>query len=309
MIEQGLKSFRRATGFASRTIRNRYKKAYQRLNYHALSAKPLFIVGCQRSGTNMVTKVLDKSPLVTLYNEDNETAFCNFRIRSEQTIRQLVDEANCQWVVFKPLCDSQHIDTFLRTHQDAKALWIFRDYRDSTNSAAKHWGRGQIALIRNLATREDWDHWLVERLPGERRDAMKKLYDERISPHTAAAIKWYLRNEIFFDNQLENQTERVLLCRYESLVQEPDLYLAQLFRFLDLPLESSYYQHVYKSSVGKRQFPDIDRTVQELCNSMLERLEYAFAENQRVHTIVRNRPFLSASAITPISSAKSSRAS
>ena len=276
MLEDSLRQVKRVNGFLSRQAKRTVKSINQKLTYAGPGAKPVFIVGCQRSGTNMVMRVLDRSLNVKSYNEDNRQAFDNYRLKQDDVIHQLVEKANSDWVAFKPLCDSQNIDRLLERYPDAKALWIYRDYRDSTNSAAKHWSRGQIALIKLLATNEDWEHWLVERLSDDRRQLVTSLYDHKISIHEAASLKWFIRNEIYFDYDLAKLPERVKLVRYESLVNDPVVEFGSLFKFLDIEFDPDFVADVFNSSIRKSEFPRIDTRISELCSELLQRLEHEF---------------------------------
>jgi hypothetical protein len=255
-------------------IRNsRRKRAYQALTNSGRTPTPLFVVGCQRSGTNMLHSVLDKSVDTLIYNEDNRRAFRNYRIKPLKERMGLLDQARCSWVVFKPLCDSQNIDRLLADHSDGKAIWMFRSYQDVANSAVRKWDGLQRSLIRDLATSEKCSHWLAERVGEERRQLVKHLYRDDISVHSAAALKWYLRNEIYFDYELDRNPDRILLLKYDDLVLDPAKAFARVFGFLEIQIETQYVNHVFRTSIRKDPFPEIDPKIEYLCDEMMERLD------------------------------------
>jgi hypothetical protein len=90
------------------------------------SNTPVFVVGCQRSGTTMLLNVLERSPLCRVYHEGDETVFSNYHLKEDAAIQKQVCKSLQQIVVFKPLNDLQHTDLLLETFPNAKAIWIFR---------------------------------------------------------------------------------------------------------------------------------------------------------------------------------------
>lgn len=204
-----------------RATKRGLKYANQRRRMNSRQALPFFICGCQRSGTNMLLDVLDRSPDTWVYNEDHRAAFDNYRIKAFGIRQTLLSKAGCSFVVFKCLADSQNADQLLKEHPGSKAIWIYRGYQDVANSAVRKWGQGQKSLIRLLVSEEGWRHWLVEGTPSDRRELVRQLYSDETSPHTAAALKWYLRNVIYLDHRLEHHDEQVRLVRYERLVSNP----------------------------------------------------------------------------------------
>src|SRR5512145_781212 len=117
----------------------------------------------------MLLEVLGKSLDTWIYSANNPRAFSNRRIKPVTDRRRLLERARCQWVVFKPLSDSQNIDRLLADHPEAKAIWIFRQYQDVANSAVRSWGPWQLAHIRRIAQNPEWRHWMVERMSDSRR--------------------------------------------------------------------------------------------------------------------------------------------
>ena len=66
----------------------------------------MFVVGLQRSGTNMLVRGLEASPEFEVHNEDDTKAFRRFRLKSNDQIRALVTRSGHSYILFKPLCDS-----------------------------------------------------------------------------------------------------------------------------------------------------------------------------------------------------------
>lgn len=266
LLSRAIKKVQRFKGRA-------FKHASQALSASHKEARPLFIVGAQRSGTNMLLNVLDKSLETRTYNEDHPAAFEKYRLKDRQVRDRILRKASCAWGVFKPLCDTQHLDQLLADHQDGKALWILRDYRDVANSASVKWGHAQRHIIQHIAEKDDqWTRWYCERMSPERRSKVRTLYHADMTEHTAAALKWYLRNILFFDLQLQHRSDDVLLLRYENLVQHPASF-QQIFDFLEIPYSPSYTRDVFEDAVGKNKAPQIESAVEALCEDLLRQFE------------------------------------
>ena len=128
------------------------KSFHQRWTYRrSIETVPIFLCGSQRSGTNMIMRVLDNSPDAWIYNEDDPAAFDKFRLKSFEQRQKLLNKAHCPIVVFKPLADSQNLDRIMAEHPDGKVIWSFRSFYDVANSAVTRWGGGFPGVIKRVA--------------------------------------------------------------------------------------------------------------------------------------------------------------
>ena len=267
----------RAIPKLQRETRATVKSLRQRIAYRGEAKTAAFIFGCQRSGTNMLIEVLEQSPLTRMYQEDNQAAFVKNRIKPIEVQRDLVERAACPLILFKPIADSQHADQLLDAHADAKALWIYRDVDATSASAVAKWGHTQISLIRQLCTDTlPPHHWLSENLSAERRAWACDLFRSmpNISAHEAAAIKWALRNAIYFDLGLDKQAERVMLVKYEDLARDPAHYFPPVFDFLGISFDPAYISGV-RSSAPKSP-PPMESRLRGACDAMTAQLDQVY---------------------------------
>jgi hypothetical protein len=274
----------RAWGRAQRTTRRATKYAGQLGTGRRGQAAPLFVLGCQRSGTNMLLAALEASPETWTYNEDNPRAFRRFRLRDPQRIASLTERARCRVVVFKALCDSQHADRLLERFPEAKVIWLLRGYSPVVDSAVRKWGDGQLRLVRRIAGDAPFDHWLAERLPDHRRELVRELVARDLSLHSAAALKWYLRNELYFDRELDRRVDRALLVRYEDVVADRVGRLSEVFELAGLRFDPAFAEGVSEDRRGPE--PGLDPRVRELCDDLSARLAGALRE-QRTRSAAR----------------------
>lgn len=253
----------------------RRKAAYRRKVGPPASKTPVFVVGSQRSGTDMAIKALDRSLEVDRFDEYDDRAFADTRIKDLATRRRLIADSSAGFVVFKPVSDSHRVTELLAEHPDGKVIWLYRRYQDVANSAVERWGdRTREWLVDLLAGGGNWGtrQWNAEKITAECLAEVRRVCPQDPSPHEAAALFWYMRNRTFFEQQLDNSLS-VLLVRYEDAVTRSQEEFARICRFLGIDSSLEMTDKVFSSSVGKREFPAIARPIEDLCVAMLERLD------------------------------------
>ena len=79
------------------------KHAAQAIRYgrRGVGKPALFVGGVQRSGTEMMMAVLERSPETRGYHESDPRAFCEYQMRDLAVIRELVDPTHAPVVVLK----------------------------------------------------------------------------------------------------------------------------------------------------------------------------------------------------------------
>jgi hypothetical protein len=98
-----------------------------------------------------------------------------------------------------------------------------------------------------------------------------------MSWQTAGALKWYVRNAIYFDYGLDRRPEAVKLVRYEDFVHEPLEQCKTIFDFLGLSFNPAYAADIFDGSIRKEDFPPIDPRVEQLCEEMMNKLSRTLA--------------------------------
>lgn len=239
------------------------------------SAVAVFVVGVQRSGTNMLVRGLEQAPEVEVHNENDRRAFTRFRLRDDERIAQLVRDSRQAYVLFKPLCDTHRVGEMLdglRVPRQPLAVWAYRDVDDRARSALAKFGDANLQALRRIAADDDEHLWQGKGLSDDSRALVASLDPASMSPETAAALFWYLRNEMFFAHCLEARDD-VLLSSYDALVAEPEAATRTLCDFLGFPWRPSVAAHVERRAVRDRTPLDIDPRVRRLCNELRDRLD------------------------------------
>jgi hypothetical protein len=102
------------------------------------------------------------------------------------------------------------------------------------------------------------------------RELLAALYRPEASEAEGAAIMWFYRNALFFE-QLLSADARVRLTFYEDLVREPVREVAAIYEFLGLPFSAAIAGRIHAGSVKHRTPADISPAVTALCDELLAR--------------------------------------
>lgn len=253
------------------------KRAHRAGRGRAEPARAGFVVGCQRSGTDMVLWALDKSLDVDRFDENHRAAFVDCRIKDGEVRRRLVEASQAKRVLFKPVCDSHRVGEMLAEHVGARAVWVYRDFRDVANSAVRRWGQMNLDWVQALAQgRGDWGRrqWNRELITPQRQQQIDSFCQDGLTPHGAAAIYWYLSNGSFFDQGLE-QADGVTMAKYEALVTQPDIEFQRLCEFFEVGYGDQMVEGIFSSSVRKTKDLPIGPGIDQACRQLLERLDGA----------------------------------
>jgi hypothetical protein len=268
-----------ATGNDAKSLSQRIKRklwiASKSLRQH-LSPKAVqqhvFVAGMQRSGTNLLMDVLDASHATQVFHETDPRAFRNYEMRDRDVIRQLARTCPAPVFVVKALCELDRITPLMQDFVPAKTLWVVRDWRDSVNSAVKSFGNF-VPQWDRLAHGNGTDGWRGRGMSGATRDLLRALYRHDAGEAEGAAIMWYYRNVLFFEQALE-QDPRVRLVFYEDMVRDPMRQGAAVYDFLGLSgFNADIASRIHAASVGRRAPPEIAHAVAGLCDTLHTRFQ------------------------------------
>ncbi|MEW2429650.1 hypothetical protein AB0877_16695 [Micromonospora sp. NPDC047644] len=246
------------------------------------SAMPVYLVGLQRSGTNMLVRGLDAAGEVEVRNENDSTLFHRFHLRPDAVLTAAIQRSRHAYVLVKPLCESHRVDELLALPglTPGRALWVYRDVDDRARSEVAKFGDANLRALSAIADGSIGRRWQGQRLDADTVELIRAHDPQRMDPHSGAALFWYVRNSLFFQLGLDQRAD-VLLCRYDSLVAEPAAQLRRLCAFLDFTYHPRLHAHIApRASHGPahhRRLP-IDRRVRARCDELTDRLDRAAAD-------------------------------
>jgi len=269
-----LKSRARSRGFKI------FKTIYQNhLAERSKKKRILIILGCQRSGTSMMMKIFDNDIHTKVYGEFSELSATHsdpIRLAPYPQVFETINNTRAVAIVMKPLVESQNAVNLLNYFASSNALWMFRHYKDVVSSGFIHWGsqngiKNLFSIIRN-----DQSNWRSQGVSRKTRNLIARYYSRDMSPYDAEVLFWYMRNILFFEQDLHNDP-RVLMCKYEDLVGSPlqtvkSIYAFAGFKFPDKNISSM----VHSNSVQKGKQVELSPAIDELCSDLWIKLNNTY---------------------------------
>jgi hypothetical protein len=243
------------------------------------SAVPVFLVGLQRSGTNMVVRGLEASPEFEVHNENDRRAFERFQLRPLPAIRDIVSASRHAYVLFKPLCDSHRTPELLELGAGGpgRAIWAYRSVDGRVASSLAKFGPSNLRALAEIATGRAGDTWQAQGLSAENRALVEGFDYTTMTPASAAALFWYVRNSLFFDLELDRRPD-VTLVSYDRFVADPAVTMQGLCRFLAVEWNPALVAHVETRPGAHRPPYDFDPIVREHCTQLQQRLDAVVAQ-------------------------------
>ncbi|HEX3219141.1 MAG TPA: sulfotransferase [Candidatus Limnocylindria bacterium] len=255
----------------ARDLRQIGKRIRNRLKHPSgTTTTPLFVFGCQRSGTTLLLDLLDQSPQTLVFYEEDRNVMDAYRLRSTRVIDRTLAGSRAPFLVFKPLTESQHAARLLAHYGEGRGIWMFRDYRAVAASAAAHWPglhRRWVAAVREgVAGGEPWQ---TESMSAEVRDIILSA-GTQLSDVEAAALFWFARNALLFEQGLD-ACGQMMVIRYEGLVSDPDAYATRIAQFAGTPIPPDRLREMVLEA-RHQDPPPVRPSVQAICDRLLERL-------------------------------------
>jgi len=244
--------------------------------------KKLIILGSQRSGTSILSSVIGELKDCKHFAETNVAINSDDRKEGGQTIRlKKLEEVgeifkninNKKLIVFKPLVESQNTEELLDFFEDSIAFWTYRNYRDVIASNLKKWDKPTAKIYFGPIINKSSLNWRSENLTDKCYDIFNTFYDPEMTSADATALFWLLRNQLFFEQKLENN-KNVSLINYESLVNDGNYLQAKLDRHkIDIVVKQE--EHKFnKKSLKKGSEIILSKLIIDACEEMYARLKH-----------------------------------
>jgi hypothetical protein len=256
------------------------KMIYTRLKTDkTISKKILFIIGCQRSGTTLMTKIFERDINAKVYGEFSELSSNDrdkIRLNPLDSVKNKIDKNKLPLIILKPLVETQNSRKLLNYFYNSKALWLFRHYKDVAFSNINIFGiKNGISNLRPIVNREI-DNWRSEYVSKPTRATVLKYFSEDMNPYDAACLFWYARNKLLFELGLDTNSD-VMLCKYEELVVNPFATMQRVYKFLNHMFPGKKIViDVHTKSVSKGKNIEISPEVEKVCEEMLQKLNSVY---------------------------------
>lgn len=254
------------------------KKGYQKL-FCASPHQPkkiLFILGCQRSGTSIMTRIFERDLQVKVYGEYSGLSSQDengLRLNPLDSVKKIIDTETAPLLVIKPIVESQRAKELLEYFNGSKAIWMYRHYKDVAASNLKKFSAENCINNLRPIVEGDSTNWRAENITEKTKKIVSYYFNDQMNPADAAALFWYARNSCYFDMDL-NSDERVVKIDYDELINNPHDQMKKIYNFLEKEFPGPrILAEVHAKSKGKGKDINISREVEELCNGLWDALK------------------------------------
>lgn len=241
---------------------------------HGLHARPVdrrhvFVAGVQRSGTNLLMQVLDRIWDTDVYHETDSRAFDRYEMRPQPVIEALMKRSRAPVFVLKSLCELQDLEGLMKRHAPAKTLWMLRGYEEVTRSMLASFGNF-VRQAHRLAADKAGSDWRGRGMSDATQEVLREAVEDGLDEASAAALMWYYRNVLFFEQGFANHPE-VRVVRYESLLEDPQLECGHIATFLGLPLSPRAVAAIVPRTAVSSGGVQVSPLVRRHCDALMRR--------------------------------------
>ena len=265
-------------------FRRRALALAKRLARSVVRARPderrvVLIFGCQRSGTTMLQQTfLDRSWRVLILEEHDrclvgpgagpeETTWQEYSMVLGR-IRRLPFEV----VAAKPLVESASATALMDAAGTVKAVWMLRPYPDVARSNVSKFGLDNPYQDLQPIRSRDATDWRYRGMTEETWETVTTLLNRRLTPLDAAALFWWTRNQLYFDQRLW-EDDRIRILRYERACNQPDEVIQSLSGYIGVPLPIRSITPRVRVRPSPPETRELDPDVDRLCGKLWDSFE------------------------------------
>lgn len=237
--------------------------------------RTVLIFGCQRSGTTMLQQTfLDRSWRILIVEEHDRRLVGAHPPPGETdwqdypTVVRRLRRIPFEVVAAKPLVESDRAVELMNAADPVKAVWMLRHYRGVARSNLRRFGENNSYLDLQPFGDHDSLDWRCRGASKETRETVIELMSEGLSPLDAAALFWWARNQLYFDQQLWRD-ERIRIIRYERACNFSEEVARALSDFIEIQLPpSSIAAKVRPEQEPAPEVKDLHPDVERICQKM-----------------------------------------
>lgn len=169
-------------------------------------------------------------------------------------------------VAAKPLVESDRAIELMDAAEPVKAIWMLRHYMGVARSNLGRFGADNP--YRDLQPFYDNDEldWRCRGAAKDTRQTVIELMNERLSPLDAAALFWWARNQLYFEQQLPRD-ERIRIIRYERACNRSQEVVDALSDYLEIPLPERSIASKVRPESDRSQVTELHPDVERLCRA------------------------------------------
>lgn len=237
---------------------------------------PIFILGLQRSGTNMMLGLLGHAPGLAVFNEDDPRAFSDFRLRDTDTVETLIRRHLPDACVFKAITDTLRWRRLLEAFHGARLVFMVRNPFDVVLSWLVEFP-SSMSVVNHVL---DYDffkrngEFFADVAETPTVDAHVRRYFGRFHGDgdyaNKVALFWLLFHGVLLDSMFFERRD-VLVIDFDSLLASPDTHTSRVASFCEVTLPPAC-QTIPASTGGHYFAARMDVDLANDCRRLYERV-------------------------------------
>ena len=170
-------------------------------------------------------------------------------------------------VAAKPLVESASATALMDAAGPVKAVWMLRHYRGVARSNVSRFGvDNPYRDLHPIWSRDALD-WRYRGTTEETWATVTALMNRRLTPLDAAALFWWTRNQIYFDQRLW-EDDRIRTLRYERACNQPDEVIRSLSSHIGLALPLGSIASRVRAQPSPPETGELDPDIERLCGKL-----------------------------------------
>ena len=265
--------------FRRRTLALAKRSARSIVRARPSERRVVLIFGCQRSGTTMLQQTfLDRSWRVLILEEHDrrlvgpgpgleETTWQEY-----STVLGRIRRIPFEVVAAKPLVESASATQLMDAAGPVKAIWMLRHYPEVARSNVSRFGMDNpYRDLEPIRSRDALD-WRYRGATEETCETVASLLSRRLTPFDAAALFWWTRNQLYFDQRLA-EDGRIRILRYERACNQPGEVVRSLSGHIGVSLPLSSITSRVRALPLHPTTRELDPDVEQLCRKLWDSFE------------------------------------
>jgi hypothetical protein len=265
--------------FRRRTLALAKRSARSIVRARPSERRVVLIFGCQRSGTTMLQQTfLDRSWRVLILEEHDrrlvgpgpgpeETTWQEY-----STVLGRIRRIPFEVVAAKPLVESASATQLMDAAGPVKAIWMLRHYPEVARSNVSRFGMDNpYRDLEPIRSRDALD-WRYRGATEETCETVASLLSRRLTPFDAAALFWWTRNQLYFDQRLA-EDGRIRILRYERACNQPGEVVRSLSGHIGVSLPLSSITSRVRAQPLHPTTRELDPDVEQLCRKLWDSFE------------------------------------
>ena len=175
-------------------------------------------------------------------------------------------------VAAKPLVESASATALMDVAGPVKAVWMLRHYRGVARSSVKRFGVDNAYRDLNPICSRDALDWRYKGTTEETWETVTAFMSRGLTPLDAAALFWWTRNQIYFDQGLR-EDDRIRILRYERACNQPDEVIRSLSSHIGLALPSGSIAPRVRAHPFPPDTGELDPEIEQLCGKLWDSFE------------------------------------